>query len=81
MMSIDNADVEGMQESADKLNAGKYYGLMACMITGRSWQAIINGIYRTPRTSSEVKLTYLFWCYLTASCLSSGKPQFELFVQ
>jgi hypothetical protein len=42
------------------LDAGKYYGLMACMITGRSWQAIVNGIYRTQRSSSEVsKLSQL----------------------
>lgn len=54
MYSIDNADVEGMQESAETLNAGKYYGLMACMITGRSWQSIVKGIYRTPRSSGEV---------------------------
>lgn len=53
MMCIDTADVEGMKESAEKLNAGKYYGLMACMITGRSWQSIVKGIYRTPKTSSE----------------------------
>ena len=53
-MSIDNADVEGMRESAEQLDAGKYYGLMACMITGRSWQSITNGIYRTPRSESEV---------------------------
>jgi hypothetical protein len=60
MMSIDNADIEGMRESAEKLDAGKYYGLMACMITGRSWQAIVNGIYRTQRSSSEVsKLSQL----------------------
>jgi aarF domain-containing kinase len=55
MMSIDNADIEGMKESAERLDAGKYYGLMACMITGRSWQSIVKGIYRTPRSSSEVK--------------------------
>lgn len=28
MMSIDTADVEGMKESAETLNAGKYYGLV-----------------------------------------------------
>ena len=54
MLSIDNADVDGMKESAEKLDAGKYYGLMACMITGRSWSSIVRGIYRTPKTSSEV---------------------------
>jgi aarF domain-containing kinase len=56
MNSIENADVKGMQESAESLNAGKYYGLMACMITGRSWDSIVRGIYRTPRSSGEVRL-------------------------
>ena len=61
MLSIDNADVEGMKESAEKLDAGKYYGLMACMITGRSWSAIVKGVYRTPKTTSEVgKLDTIF---------------------
>ena len=54
MISIDTADVEGMKESAEQLDAGKYYGLMACMITGRSWNSIVNGIYRTPRSATEV---------------------------
>ena len=76
MLSIDNADVEGMKDSAEKLDAGKYYGLMACMITGRSWPAIVKGIYRTPKTASEASPAY--W---STSCVLSDVIPINIFKQ
>lgn len=53
-MSLINTDLEGIKKYAAELNCGDMYGLFACMITARSWNAITNGIDKTEITQSEV---------------------------
>lgn len=52
-MSLINADLEGIKKYATELNCGDMYGLFACMITARSWNAITSGIDKTEITQSE----------------------------
>lgn len=42
------------QECAQSLGVGELYGLFACMVTNRSWDAIGQGIDRTATTADEV---------------------------
>jgi hypothetical protein len=46
--------MEKLKEDAKKLDSEAYYGLLACIITGRSWQAINDGINIVKYSSSEV---------------------------
>jgi len=50
-----DADTELIKNSADSLGVGKLYGLLACMLTGRSWNSIQKGIDRTERNKAEVR--------------------------
>lgn len=55
MLSILKSDVQGIMTSADKLGIGEQYGLFACMVTGRSWNAIQKGIDKTAKNAEEVR--------------------------
>ncbi|KAJ9587302.1 hypothetical protein L9F63_019178, partial [Diploptera punctata] len=44
--SILNKDKEGMRQHSENLGVGNLYFLLACMITGRTWDAIMSGINR-----------------------------------
>ncbi|CAL1548366.1 unnamed protein product [Lymnaea stagnalis] len=52
-MAMINADVEGMKTYAAALNVGDLYGLFACMLTARSWEALEAGIDRKEFTHEE----------------------------
>ncbi|KAK4325348.1 hypothetical protein Pmani_004064 [Petrolisthes manimaculis] len=52
-MSILNADLDSIQKYGNQLGVGELYGLFACMVTGRSWNSISQGIDKTKRTSHE----------------------------
>ncbi|KAJ9578166.1 hypothetical protein L9F63_024973, partial [Diploptera punctata] len=41
--SILNKDKEGMRQHSENLGVGNLYFLLACMITGRTWDAIMSG--------------------------------------
>ena len=53
-ISILKSDQEEMQRNADHLGVGKYYGLLACMLTGRSWNSIQKGIDKSEKNAAEV---------------------------
>ena len=48
----------GIQYWADRLGAGHMYGLLACIVTARSWNAISKGIDR--KAFSEEEVGYLY---------------------
>ena len=58
-MSTIQKDLEGIKKYAEKLNTGHLYGLLACMVTGRSWQAITTGIDQQAFTEEEVSVLFL----------------------
>jgi hypothetical protein len=51
-----NRDVKKLEMLTEKFGIKEYYGLFACIITGRSWKAINNGIDKIKITKAEVKL-------------------------
>ena len=53
-MALINADVTGIKTQAEALNAGHAFGILACMLTARSWKAITAGIDKKEFTSDEV---------------------------
>lgn len=52
-MSLLNADVQGIKKEAEALGVGPMYGMLACMLTARSWDAITVGIDRKKITAQE----------------------------
>lgn len=54
-MSILKKDIKEIEERVKVFldEKGIYYGLLACIITGRSWDAITNGIDRVKYTTNE----------------------------
>ncbi|XP_035824721.1 aarF domain-containing protein kinase 1 [Aplysia californica] len=52
-MSMINADVEGMKQHATALNVGDLFGLFACMLSARSWDALLAGIDKHEFTVEE----------------------------
>jgi len=51
--SILNKDKDGMRQHGQNLGVGNLYFLLACMVTGRTWETIMSGIQKTKWTSSE----------------------------
>ena len=58
-MAMINADVEGIKKHAEALNVGDFYGLFACMLAARSWEALQAGIDKQEFTTEEVIKTYI----------------------
>nr|CAG4643125.1 EOG090X047B [Ilyocryptus agilis] len=52
-MSVIRSDTKEMESVAQKLGVGKLYVLFACMISGRSWNAIQGGIDKHGKTTTE----------------------------
>jgi len=53
--SVIGADVEGIKEHSRELGVGDYYGLFACIVAARSWDAIQGGIDKTAQTKKEIQ--------------------------
>lgn len=53
-LSLMKADVKGIEYWGRKLGVGDLYGLLACMVTARSWTAVTKGIEKSKPTSDEV---------------------------
>lgn len=51
-MSLLNADIEGMKKVGDEMGVGNLYGMLACILSARSWSAVSKGI-RTVKTSQS----------------------------
>ncbi|XP_014783869.1 aarF domain-containing protein kinase 1 isoform X4 [Octopus bimaculoides] len=54
-MSLINADVPAIRQAASNLNCGELYGLFSCIVTARSWDAILHGIKKKPTSQSEIE--------------------------
>ena len=52
--SIIELDNEGIKHQSEALGVGEYYGLLTCIVTGRSWNAIQGGITNKHQTAEEV---------------------------
>nr|CAG4646955.1 EOG090X047B [Megafenestra aurita] len=52
-MSIIRSNVQDIEKNALKLGVGELYGLFACMVSGRSWNAILGGIDKQKKTLEE----------------------------
>lgn len=52
-MSILEQDIKKLETLTQNFNVGEYFGLFACIITGRSWESINQGIDRTNYTHNE----------------------------
>ena len=55
-LSILSGDVASLEREGGRLGVGRLYGLLACMVAGRSWQAITTGLDRQRLTETEVRL-------------------------
>ena len=53
-LSILNRDVEKLKEDTKRFDSEVYYGLLACIVAGRSWNAIIKGVDKVKYTNFEV---------------------------
>jgi aarF domain-containing kinase len=54
-MSIIRSNVREIEEVSEKLGVKELHGIFACMVSGRSWNAILGGIDKRRKTSEEEK--------------------------
>ena len=54
--SLIESDLEGIKQSSKKLGVEEMYGLLACILTARSWDVVTTGIDQGPVTDDEVRL-------------------------
>lgn len=52
-LSILNKDFEGMKTHSEKLGIGKLYPILVCMVTGRTWDVVNEGIDKVKYSSEE----------------------------
>lgn len=52
--SLIRSDLEGIKQSSKALGVEEMYGLLACILTARSWEVITTGIDQGPVTHDEV---------------------------
>ena len=52
--SLIRSDLEGIKQSSKALGVEEMYGLLACILTARSWDVITTGIDQGPVTDDEV---------------------------
>ena len=62
--SILRRDEAGMKEHSRRLGIEKMYPLFICIVTGRSWDAVTQGVDQTAVSKSEVMLTDCFMLLL-----------------
>lgn len=55
-LAILNRDKVAMQRHCANLGVGDMYGLLACMVSGRTWDTIMSGVQKTKYTSGEKDL-------------------------
>ena len=54
--SLISSDLEGIKQSSEALGVKEMYGLLACILTARSWDVVTTGIDQGPITDEEVYL-------------------------
>lgn len=52
-LAILDGDREAMKEQCARLGVADYYGLLACMVSGRTWDKIMSGVRKTRYDSRE----------------------------
>lgn len=52
--SLIKSDLEGIKQSSKVLGVEEMYGLLACILTTRSWDVVTTGIDQGPVTEDEV---------------------------
>ena len=52
--SLIGADVNGIKKYSAKLGVGNMYGLLACILSARSWDAVTSGMEKVSVTQKEV---------------------------
>ncbi|CAB0038601.1 unnamed protein product [Trichogramma brassicae] len=55
-LAILNSDKVAMQKHCTNLGVGDMYGLLACMVSGRTWDTIMSGVQKTKYSSKEKEL-------------------------
>ena len=55
-LAILDGDKDAMKEHCTKLGVGDMYGLLACMVSGRTWDALMAGVRKTKYDSNEKEL-------------------------
>lgn len=60
-MSILKQDIKKLEILTKNFDVGEYFGLFACIITGRSWDAINFGIDKVNYTNAEVNFYSKSW--------------------
>ncbi|XP_015116584.1 uncharacterized aarF domain-containing protein kinase 1 [Diachasma alloeum] len=55
-MAILNKDKEGMKRYCADLGVGDLYGLLACMVSGRTWDTIMAGVEKTKYSKNEKEM-------------------------
>lgn len=54
--SLIKSDLEGIKQSSKVLGVEEMYGLLACILTARSWDVVTTGIDQGPVTEDEAEL-------------------------
>lgn len=63
-LSILNVDRKKIRYHSQQLGIdGNLYALFACMISGRTWDAVMSGVDKTVRTIEEVSCFYFFFTF------------------
>uniref|UniRef100_A0A914LHA4 ABC1 atypical kinase-like domain-containing protein n=1 Tax=Meloidogyne incognita TaxID=6306 RepID=A0A914LHA4_MELIC len=54
-LAILKADKNEIQKISERMNVGSQYGLLACVVSMRSWDAVSKGIIKTKRNEHEIR--------------------------
>ena len=54
--SLIRSDLEGIKQSSAALGVKEMYGLLACILTARSWDVVTTGLDQGPVTDHEVSV-------------------------
>ncbi|XP_043274045.1 aarF domain-containing kinase 1 [Venturia canescens] len=55
-LAILDSDREAMKKHCTKLGVGDMYGLLACMVSGRTWDALMSGVRKVKYDANEKEL-------------------------
>jgi aarF domain-containing kinase len=58
-MAIIEKDVKKIEQLTERFNVKEYYGMFACIVSGRSWDSINKGIVDNKYTDAEVNTSQL----------------------
>ena len=53
-LALINGDIDSIKTQSTRLGAKEMYGLLACMVAGRSWDSIQSGIGTSSKSKAEI---------------------------